>query len=137
MGHSNQIREFLLTDQGVELIDVYAGPSGVVAGSARLTQEAQERAAALAQEQELERKERTLARLRAAFAAEVASLRARFEAEQADLATGIDEQRSRATRLRDDRRKIAERRRADAASGGNGRKQGDESDVDDRRNKAR
>ncbi len=137
MGHSNQIREFLLTDHGVELIDVYAGPSGVVTGSARLTQEAQERAAALAQEQELERKERTLARLRAAFDAEVAALRARFEADQADLAAGIDEQRSRATRLRDDRRKIAERRRADAASGGNGRKQGDESDVDDRRSKAR
>ena len=137
MGHSNQIREFLLTDHGVELIDVYAGPSGVVTGSARLTQEAQERAAALAQEQELERKERTLARLRAAFDAEVAALRARFEADQADLAARIDEQRSRATRLRDDRRKIAERRRADAASGGNGRKQGDESDVDDRRSKAR
>jgi circadian clock protein KaiC len=137
MGHSNQIREFLLTDHGVELIDVYAGPSGVVTGSARLTQEAQERAAALAQEQELERKERMLARLRAAFDAEVAALRARFEADQADLAAGIDEQRSRATRLRDDRRKIAERRRADAASGGNGRKQGDESDVDDRRSKAR
>jgi circadian clock protein KaiC len=137
MGHSNQIREFLLTDHGVEVIDVYAGPSGVVTGSARLTQEAQERAAALAQEQELERKERMLARLRAAFDAEVAALRARFEADQADLAAGIDEQRSRATRLRDDRRKIAERRRADAASGGNGRKQGDESDVDDRRSKAR
>jgi circadian clock protein KaiC len=137
MGHSNQIREFLLTDHGIELIDVYAGPSGVVTGSARLTQEAQERAAALVQEQELERKERTLARLRAAFDAEVAALRARFEAEQADLATGIDEQRSRATRLRDDRSKIAARRRADAAPSGNGRKQGDEIGVDDRRSKAR
>jgi circadian clock protein KaiC len=137
MGHSNQIREFLLTDHGVELIDVYAGPSGVLTGSSRLTQEAQERAAALAQEQELERKERTLARLRAAFDAEVAALRAKFEAEQADLASGIDEHRSRATRLRDDRRKVAERRRADAAGSGNGRKQGDESDVDDRRSKAR
>jgi circadian clock protein KaiC len=137
MGHSNQIREFLLTDHGVELIDVYAGPSGVVTGSGRLTQEAQEQAAVLAQEQELERKERTLARLRAAFDAEVASLRARFEAEQADLATGIDEQRSQVTRLRDDRHKIAESRGADAASSGNGRRQGDESDVGDQRSKAR
>ena len=128
MGHSNQIREFLLTDHGVELVDVYAGPSGVVTGSARLTQEAEERAAALAHEQELERRERALARLRAAFDAEMASLRARFEADQADLATGIDEQRSGATRLRDDRRAIAERRRADAAQSGNGRRQGDESD---------
>jgi circadian clock protein KaiC len=137
MGHSNQIREFVLTDHGVELIDVYAGPSGVLTGSARLTEEAQERAAAIAQEQELEGRERALTRLRTAFEAEVASLRARFEADQAELATGIDEQRSRATRLRDDRLKIAENRRADATSGGNGRQQGDKRDVDTRRSKAR
>jgi circadian clock protein KaiC len=102
-----------------------------------LTQAAQEQAAVLAQEQELERKERTLARMRAAFEAELAALRAKFEAEQADLATGIDEQRSRATRLRDDRRMIAESRGADAASSGNGRRQGDQSDVGDQRSKAR
>ena len=28
MAHSNQIREFLLTDHGVELLDVYLGPAG-------------------------------------------------------------------------------------------------------------
>jgi len=122
MGHSNQIREFLLTDHGVELIDVYAGPSGVLTGSARLTQEAQERAAVLVQEQELSRKERTLDRLRAAFEAELAALRAKFEAEQADLATGIDESRTRATRLRDDREDMAQSRGADATGSGNGRK---------------
>jgi len=123
MGHSNQIREFLLTDHGVELVDVYAGPSGVLTGSARLTQEAQERAAVLVQEQELDRKERTLERLRAAFEAELAALRAKFDAEQADLAIGIDENRSRATRLRTDRHDIARSRGADAAGSGNGRKQ--------------
>jgi circadian clock protein KaiC len=113
MAHSNQIREFLLTAHGIELVDVYAGTGGVLTGSARLSQEAQERAAELAQRQELERKERTLARLRAAFEAELTSLRAKFEAEQIDLETGIDEDRTRATRLRDDRQNIAESRRAD------------------------
>jgi circadian clock protein KaiC len=123
MGHSNQIREFLLTDHGVELVDVYTGPSGVLTGSARLTQEAQERAAVLAQAQELERKERTLERLRAAFEAELVSMRAKFEAEQAELAAGIAEHRTRATRLRDDLEEIAERRGADVAAGDNGRGQ--------------
>ena len=123
MGHSNQIREFLLTDHGVELVDVYAGPSGVLTGSARVTQEAQERAAVLVQEQELDRKERTLERLRAAFEAELAALRAKFEAEQADLAIGIDENRSRAARLCADRDDIAQSRGADAPGSGNGRKQ--------------
>jgi circadian clock protein KaiC len=137
MGHSNQIREFLLTDHGVELVDVYAGPSGVLTGSARFTQEAQERASVRAEEQDLERKERTLERLRAAFEAELASLRAKFDAEQADLTASIAEQRARDTRLREDRDDIAERRRADAASSGNGRGQGHERDVDDRRSKVR
>jgi circadian clock protein KaiC len=123
MEHSNQIREFLLTPHGVDLIDVYAGPGGVLSGSARITQEAQERAAGLAQEQELERKERTLERLHSAFEAEIAALRAKFEAEQADLTIGIGEHRSRAARLVKDRSAVAENRSADAtASGDNGRK---------------
>jgi circadian clock protein KaiC len=113
MGHSNQIREFLLTDRGIELVDVYAGAGGVLTGSARLTQQAQERAAEIAQQQEIERRERTLARLRAALEAELASLRAKFEAEQVDLATGIEEERARIARLRDDQKSIAEKRHAD------------------------
>jgi circadian clock protein KaiC len=123
MGHSNQIREFLLTDRGVELVDVYAGPSGVLTGSARITQEAQERAAVVAQEQELSRKERTLERLRAAFEAELAALRAKFDAEQAELAIGIEENRSRASTLREDRDDVAQSRSADTAASDNGRKQ--------------
>ena len=45
MAHSNQIREFLLTDRGIELQEVYLGPEGVLTGSARLAQEARERVA--------------------------------------------------------------------------------------------
>jgi len=77
----------------------------------------------LVQEQELDRKERTLERLRAAFEAELAAMRAKFEAEQADLAIGIDENRSRAARLRSDRDDIAQSRSADTPGSGNGRKQ--------------
>jgi circadian clock protein KaiC len=131
MGHSNQIREFLLTDRGIELVDVYAGAGGVLTGSARLTQQAQERAAEVAQRQEIERKERTLARLRAALEAELASLRAKFEAQQVDLATGIDEERARIARLRDDQKSIAEKRHAD--TGGNGSERSDERPAQKRR----
>ena len=51
--HSNQVREFVLTDHGVELVDVYVGPAGIVTGSARLVQEAQQRDAAQQQSEEL------------------------------------------------------------------------------------
>ena len=135
MGHSNQIREFLLTDHGIELVDVYVGTGGVLTGSARLTQEAKERAAETAQQQEIDRKERTLARLRTALEAELASLRAKFEAEQADLATGIEEERARIARLRDDQQSIAESRQADTDNNGSERR--NERHVDKRRSRKR
>jgi circadian clock protein KaiC len=117
MSHSNQIREFLLTDNGVDLIDVYAGAGGVLTGSARLSQEAEERAAALVEEQELERRQRALARLKTAFEAELAALQARFETEQVDLASTISQHRARVARLKDDQREMAQSRRADAPNG--------------------
>lgn len=42
MQHSNQIREFLITPQGIRLVDNYVGSEGVLTGSARLAQEARE-----------------------------------------------------------------------------------------------
>src|ERR1700686_4344146 len=45
MDHSNQIREFLLTNDGLRLLDVYVGPEGVLTGSARLSLEGREKAA--------------------------------------------------------------------------------------------
>ena len=48
MAHSNQLREFLLTPKGIDLLDVYVGRDGVLTGSSRLSQEAREKATALA-----------------------------------------------------------------------------------------
>ncbi|MCA1732435.1 MAG: circadian clock protein KaiC [Acidobacteria bacterium] len=67
MSHSNQVREFLLTGHGVDLIDVYVGPAGVLAGSARLKQEFFERNEATAARQESARKESNLERKRRAL----------------------------------------------------------------------
>jgi circadian clock protein KaiC len=116
MAHSNQIREFLLTGHGVELLDAYIGAGTVLTGSARLTREAEDRAAALSNDQELERKERTLEQLRAAFEAELAALRGKFETEQAELASAIGQHRARRKQLREDRVDMAKSRRADNVS---------------------
>lgn len=40
MAHSNRVREFLFTRNGIRLVPVYMGMSGVLTGSARLAQEA-------------------------------------------------------------------------------------------------
>jgi circadian clock protein KaiC len=65
MKHSNQIREFIITPEGIQLEDVYVGPEGVLTGSMRAAQEARERAEALALQGELEAKQREVERLRA------------------------------------------------------------------------
>ncbi len=54
MAHSNQIREFVFTDHGIELVDVYLGSAGVLTGTARAAQEAQEKAEALLRRQDVE-----------------------------------------------------------------------------------
>jgi circadian clock protein KaiC len=82
MAHSNQIREFLLTDHGVELRDVYVGASGVLTGSARLTQEAQEKAEVLVREQEVELRRIELERKRTTLEAHIAVLRAEFAVQE-------------------------------------------------------
>jgi circadian clock protein KaiC len=67
MNHSNQIREFLITPEGIQLENVYVGPEGVLTGSMRAAQEAREAAEALALQQEVETKQREMDRLRAAL----------------------------------------------------------------------
>src|SRR5262249_39323255 len=79
MAHSNQIREFCLTERGVELLDVYTGPEGVLTGSMRVAQEAREKAAGVIRKQEIERKQRELERRRAALEAQIAALRVEFD----------------------------------------------------------
>ena len=85
MAHSNQMREFLITDSGIDLVDAYIGPGGVLTGSARLQQEAQEKAAALAAQEELERRRRVLHRKRQIMEAQVAALQAEISAEEEEL----------------------------------------------------
>jgi circadian clock protein KaiC len=79
MAHSNQVREFLVTDEGIQLLDVVIGPAGVVTGASRLTQRAHEQARLLKQQYELTRKERELERKRRVLEATIANLRTEFE----------------------------------------------------------
>lgn len=82
MAHSNQIREFMLTDHGVELRDVYVGPEGVLTGSARLTKEAENQATLLIRNQEVELRRIELERKRTTLDAQIAMLRAEFAVQE-------------------------------------------------------
>ena len=113
MAHSNQIREFLLTDHGVELKDVYAGPEGVLTGSLRLAQEAREQAAAVTRQQEIERRQRDLERKRQALEVQIATQRAQFEAEEEELKLLIAQVQAVDNRVRQCREEMAHSRKAD------------------------
>ncbi len=114
MAHSNQIREFLLTDHGVELRDVYIGPSGVLTGSARLAQEAQEQAAQTMHEQEVERRKLELERKRRVIEAQIAGMRAEFEAQEAETLNIIGQEHAREAHRSQERADMALSRKADA-----------------------
>jgi len=112
MGHSNQIREFLLTDHGVELKDVYVGPEGVLTGSMRQAQEAREKALGLSRHQEIERRRRDLDRKRRALDVQIAAQRAEFEAEQEEMRRLLAQEESAGERICDDREEMARSRGA-------------------------
>jgi circadian clock protein KaiC len=113
MAHSNQVREFLLTDQGIDLLNVYIGSEGVLTGSARLAQEAKERAAALVREQDILRKQREVDRKRQAVEAQIAALRSGLEAEQEELELALAQTRGGEKELAQNRLDMARSRQAD------------------------
>src|SRR5277367_74539 len=98
MSHSNQIREFLISDRGVDLVDAYIGPSGVLTGSARAAQGALEKAAGLSSQQEAARRKRELERTRMALERQITGLRSEHDAGAEELRQ-IDEQVGTQTRL--------------------------------------
>jgi circadian clock protein KaiC len=117
MAHSNQIREFLLTDRGIELRDVYVGPEGVLTGSMRLAQEARERAAAIVRAREEDRRRRELERRRASIEAQLATLRGELEAIGEEAAGSAEEVRLLEERRERDRAAMARSRKADEGDG--------------------
>jgi circadian clock protein KaiC len=122
MKHSNQIREFLITSEGIRLEDVYVGPEGVLTGSMRAAQEDRERAAALAQQQEATRRQRELARRRAALEAQIAALHAEFEAVQDESRIAAELNKAREQQVEKSRNAAAARRGADANAGNKGKR---------------
>ena len=108
--HSNQIREFQLTPEGIRLSEVYLGPEGLLTGSARLAQETREKALALEREQELDRKRRALARRRELLEAEITAKRLSLENEFEEESKLIAEGEKRRTTIADDRNVMAKSR---------------------------
>ncbi len=128
ISHSNQIREFVLTDHGVDLREVYVGADGFVTGSARVAQEAKDESEALLIRQNIERRKSSLDHKRKALEAQISALRARVESEEQYTGRLIDQEQLKLKKLEGDRkdikisRNLKTTRAVEAARGNGGRK---------------
>jgi len=112
--HSNQMREFVLTDHGVELVDVYVGAAGVLAGSARVTQQAAERDEELRIAEELARRRRELHRSVIEREAHLVAVQDQLDAEQTEIKRIDLREGHLVADIEADRSTMAARRWADA-----------------------
>lgn len=85
MGHSNQVREFIITSKGLDLVDVYLGPDGILTGSAREAHILREQTGAALHGQAVSRKDREISRKRKVLEAKIASLQTEFESVEEEL----------------------------------------------------
>lgn len=116
MGHSNQVREFVIGSHGIDLIPVEIGPNGVLTGSAREYRENERRTEAMARAHERERKLRQLERRRITVEAQIAAMRADLEAEASELEAVASEERERTRRTSEDEARLGATRSAGRAT---------------------
>jgi len=114
IAHSNQIREFLMTSHGIELIDAYVGSEGVLMGSARSSQLAREKATDLERQQVYARKQRELRRKQELYEAQLQALKGQYESERDAILRDLDEEQSRLKIAADQRVEMARLRKADS-----------------------
>jgi circadian clock protein KaiC len=110
MAHSNQVREFVMTSDGIQLREAYVGPDGVLTGSARVAQEAKDKAVKLVRQQEMERRSRDLDRRRREITAQMEILKAQLASEEAEAAMLNQEGAAREDQLTDDRTDMSKSR---------------------------
>ena len=111
--HSNQVREFVLTDHGIELIDAYIGSEGVLMGTARSSQIAREKAAEVERQHVTARKERELRRKQELYEAQLVALRGQYESDRDAILRELEDEKNRLEVDAAQRREIARLRHAD------------------------
>jgi circadian clock protein KaiC len=114
MKHSNQIREFLISDHGIDVVDAYIGASGVLTGSARAAQNALEKAAVLSSQQEAAQLVREVERKRKALERQINDLRSDYEGEALELRRIAEQVGTRTLMLTTERTELGRLRQADA-----------------------
>ncbi|WP_339915419.1 circadian clock protein KaiC [uncultured Brevundimonas sp.] len=112
MSHSNQIREYQLSDQGIAMIEAYLGSAGVLTGSARLAQEAADRSDKVRRAQASTRKLREIERKRSVVERQIAELQAELASEEDAVREALEQDEAQERSITEDRAAMAVRRGA-------------------------
>jgi circadian clock protein KaiC len=121
MKHSNQVREFVITDAGLDLVDVYLGPEGVLTGSAREEQNLSEAASAVLRTHALGRKDLEIERKRKVLEAKIASLQEEFKSVQDELNKSYIEEDLKKEVMEKNRKQLMANRHTKNTGNGKGR----------------
>ena len=112
MFHSNQVREFIITNNGIKIVDLYLGPNGMVTGSTRISQISREKADKLIRQQEIERQQRELEQKRQTIDLKIKELESNYKIEKQDLDTTIEQEKLKEESFKKERDMMAKIRHA-------------------------
>jgi circadian clock protein KaiC len=118
MKHSNQVREFVITEEGLDLVNVYLGPDGVLTGSAREARQLSEATGEVLRNHALTRKDREIQRKRKVLEAKIASLQEEFESVQDELNKSYVEEDLKKEIMEKNRQELTQSRHTNTPSNG-------------------
>jgi len=116
MKHSNQVREFVITDRGLDLVDVFLGPDGVLIGSAREAEMLREHTNKVIKNNALSSKDREIIRKRKVLEAKIASLQTEFESVEEELNKTYVEEQLKQEILEKNRKDLTDKRTGKSAN---------------------
>jgi len=116
MAHSNQVREFVMSSKGVELLDIYATPAGAFMGTARLAQKAADEAAEIIRHEGMTSRERQITEKRRALEARINAMTAEFEADVKETEMVLGQEKARDRILAASRKALSNHRKADVTA---------------------
>lgn len=92
MKNSNQVREFLISDEGIKIVDVTIGPVGVLTGSARESYRLEKATDEVLRKNVLSRKNREIANKKKILESKIEAMRSEFELMKEELDTLYSEE---------------------------------------------
>ncbi|NQE32900.1 circadian clock protein KaiC [Microcoleus asticus] len=106
MMHSNQVREFVLTNQGVNLVEVYLGDGKVLTGTQRINQSLEEQSATRKRRQSFELKKRECEREKHLIQAQIEALQMQLTNRDEEFTLLIEEEEEYQKTVLDNRTSI-------------------------------